>query len=94
MSEKKYRIAGYAYQLGAEDIVKLTKESPLSFPMYSFERISRLVIKGIAERLEERGFNEEQIKEGLRSKTMRHILDNDDMLEKVGRELANQFPNI
>lgn len=64
----------------------------VSFPMYSHDRFSKLVIEGMVLRLFERGFSSEEVKLFLKSKKVRHLLDREeDRLVELGKAMADQM---
>ena len=68
-------------------------ENPAEWPMYSFDRPSRILWNAIGKRLAEKGWTENQIKDWLQSKQTRWALDSSlgDMIETVGRAYADNL---
>ncbi len=81
---KADRISCRAYSMHSRPFNSLKDES---FPMYAFDTPSSAFWRGFAEKCLDKGLSEEQIEELMRSKLMRHGLDNyDEKIEKLGAE--------
>lgn len=71
--------------------VKTKENIDGGFHMYSHDRFSSLIIKGIAKYLLEKGCTEEEIKYALAHKAIRWGLDADEqMFEDLGKEWAKE----
>ena len=71
--------------------VKTKENIEGGFHMYSHDRFSSLIIKGIANYLLEKGSTEEEIKYVLAHKAIRWGLDADEqMFEDIGKEWAKE----
>ena len=67
-------------------------DSDREWPMYSYERPACIFWNAFANQLQREGFSEEQIKEALQGRVVRHMLDyNGNDIENVARELASHY---
>ena len=66
------------------------EQTPIEWPMYSFDRPAYMLWGAIANGLKSRGWTEKQIKDWLQSKHPRWALDCElgEALEKAGAEFA------
>lgn len=69
-----------------------TMDNPPDWPMYSFDRPSRILWNALANGLAERGWTEDQIRKWLQSKSARYALDSDlgDALRDLGHAYASK----
>ena len=70
-----------------------TAERPPEWPMYSFDRPSRILWNAIARRLIDAGWTEDQIKEWLQSRMTRWALDFSlgEAIARIGAEYAESM---
>lgn len=95
----EYAAQGYQYDctgmigpLWPEMFVK----HPAQWPMYSFERPGHILWNAIATELNKQGWNDEEIREWLQSKSTRWALDGDlgDALEMIGKLYARSASKL
>lgn len=85
------KIACMAYQMYKPEPEKLLK-TDVFFDMFSYDRIVRNVLYGMAVSLMQRGYNQDEVIEKLQSRDVRHMLDqNDEQLVVVGIKLGEKL---
>lgn len=85
-------IAYTAYQRFGENPHKDTRYEEDSFPMLTYNRFARLIITGMNIEMLSNGFSLDEVREVLRSKQLRWLLDREeDTLIELGRKWAKDF---